>query len=551
MVFFILFSLLSFLSSGAHVMTIPYPYYNREYPIRMTKNIFVNESLFDYHPSFLGKSWECVCNAVSFMRQADRGFSMYGGNKRLATVFHGSDYFDLSDMYPGSQIMYVDNESSVAKNFLDPYQYIKYEGLVVPQYTMQEYGVNLAADIVKKINERMTFLLQVRLPIVQQNICHESKWNDITFNDTKVHDKRLYLDDLNHYFKARNDYLYENDIIPKLRTIKDLKNQKGIAFLDYDDSDYFLKKECYNLSEKEQIDDFQVVYSYQDLVDLAVTNDNKSIETSSWYAFTEFDEMSLPTIESLHYYDKIANSRSSKDALFYGIVKGTLLNKDFSWSSVTRSYIAPCDIQFNITSLLTENVIFQGLVSFVLPIQGDIEKNDNYIEKSFFKDSYAIRLGSQLVCDFSKNYKVVGYGSWQYYFPSIQSIPAIFEGVNAFGLNPFYINANVSWYEWYLAGHIVVKYNDHIGIDLGYQYINKSGDNVSPTCNEVCLIDGQSYTLNYAEWSKFSHSVAKLLAISGYYYYNSYQCELGARGVISGNNSMQIKEYFIRVGIDF
>jgi hypothetical protein len=551
MIVCILLSLLSLLSSSGHVVTIPYPYYNREYAVRMTKNIFVNESSFDYNYSFSGNSWEIVCNAVSFIRHADRGFSMYGGNKRLATVFHGSDYFDVSDMYPGSQIMYVDHESPVARNFLSPYQYIKYEGLVMPQYTMQEYGFNLAADIVKKINEKTTFLIQLRLPIVQQNICHESKWNDIEFNDTRVHDKRLYLDDLNHYFKARNDYLYENDIIPKLRTMKEIKNQKGISFLDNDDQDYFLKKECYYSPQEEPSDNFHIIYSYEDLVDLAHKSESKSIDTAHWYAFTEFDEMSMPTLESLHYFDKIMNSRSRKDALFYGITKGTLFNKDFSWSSVARNYIAPCDIQLNIASLLTENIILQGLVSFVLPIQGDVEKDDNYIEKGFFKDCYAIRLGGQLECDLSKHYKVVGYGSWQYYFPSLQSVPAIFEGVNAFGLTPFYINANVSWYEWYLAGHIVIKYNDYIGVDLGYQYINKSGDTVSPACSQVCLIDGQSYTLNYADWSKFSHSVSKLLAISGYYYYKSCQCELGARGVISGSNSMQIKEYFIRVGIDF
>jgi hypothetical protein len=109
----------------------------------------------------------------------------------------------------------------------------------------------------------------------------------------------------------------------------------------------------------------------------------------------------------------------------------------------------------------------------------------------------------------------------------------------------------VSWYEWYLAGHFVIKYSNHAGIDLGYQYIYKAGDTVVPECDNFYLINGETYALNYSSWKKFTTSIVNLLVINLYYSCGAFQFDLGMRGVVAGKNSIKMEEFSARVGFDF
>ena len=153
--------------------------------------------------------------------------------------------------------------------------------------------------------------------------------------------------------------------------------------------------------------------------------------------------------------------------------------------------------------------------------------------------------------DLNRYYKILFYGSWQYYFPCNQIIPAIFENMTAYGLTPLYLKGKVNWYEWYLSTHLVMKYNDHVGFDLGYQYIYKGGDTIIPECENFYLINGEKHKLNYSSWKQFSTSIANLLGINGYYYCGAFQFDIGMRGLISGQNIIKLQECAIRIGIDF
>lgn len=553
--FFFLFLSLFFSTVQSHILIIPYPYYNREYAINSTKYIAVNQLpiIYNYVPQKAEKRWEFVFNGVGFYRTAERAYDVLSQNKYLAAAFHGRSEFDLSDLSPNSKILYIKNNTDRYKDILKDNEYIKYEGSVKPIYQLEEYGITLAADIVRKLSKNMIFLCQLRLPLINKSIYHDQNWNDIKYSSNAVGDDRVYLDSLNRYFKVRVDYLLEKGMIPEIRSTTDFKKINGAAFFSDNHENYFLEKPY--LSEK--------VYFEQSLLedDNAEGIDDKNsikkihhtIAADNWYAMTEFDQMAMPTTNSLLLYTKLIESNDrSCNGFLNAITQGKFLGKNYNWNTVRMSYVAPLDIQFNITKLFDhENIILQGLCAFVIPIKNTTIMKDNYIGRSFFKDQYALRFGSQMTYDINQYYKLLFYGSWQYYFPGNQIIPAIFENVMAYGLSPLYLQGKVSWYEWYLATHIVIKYNDNAGIDLGYQYIYKAGDTIIPECENFYLINGQTHKLNYLPWKEFSASIANLLGINFYYYCGAFQFDFGMRGLVAGKNIIKLQEFSMRVGIDF
>ncbi len=557
MLFFILFFLLLFSNIRSHILIIPYPFYNREYSIKQTKYILSNEFFIDSKINKkVCKKWEFVFNGIVFYRIAERAYDVLSDNRYLSAAFHGLSEFDLSDLSPNSKILYIKNNNNY-KNILKDNEYIRYEGLVRPMYRLEEQGVNFAIDIVRKISDYTTFLCQLRLPVINKSVYHDQNWNDVKYDSDCINDDRLYIDSLNKYFKVRVDYLFEKKIIPEVRSINDIKQFRGAVFLFNDFQNYFLEKPIGS----------QIIYPNEDFllnnesdeeidnVNLDVDN-NKSINKNiieKCYAATEFNEMILPTDNSLLLYKKLIESKDFFSSnILNEISKGVFLDKNYDWNSVNFLYIAPLDIQFNISKIFdNENIILQGLLAFVIPMKNSFYKKDNYLIRSFFQDQYAFRLGSQMTYDINRFYKILFYGSWQYYLPCNQIIPAIFENITAYGLSPLYLNGIVSWYELYFSSHLIMKYNENFGLDLGYQYIYKSGDNVIPECENFYLINGDKYKLDYTIWKKFSSSIANLLLLNFYYYFGQLQFDLGIRGLMSGRNIIKIQEYSLRVGMDF
>jgi hypothetical protein len=553
LLFFFYIFLFFFCSSNLHILIVPYPYYNREYAIKETKYITVNQLSFFLENDYKGqeKVWEFVFNGIVFQRTAARAYDLLGNNRYLAAAFHGAAEFDLSDLSPHSRIVYIRNNTDQYKNTLKDNEYIKYEGIVAPQYQLEENGIMLAADLVRKISDYTTFLFQFRLPIINKTVYHNRGWRDINYNyeNNIINDDRLYLESLNKYFKVRFDYLSERNMLPDVRSFDDFKKVNGVAFLDYKCEDYFLEKPS----------NIDILNKYEEKYDQLEKEDDKirskRINEEEWYAMTEFNEMSLPTQNAIEFYQLLQNgiipvSREFMDS----VTKGNFFSKQYNWNTYKTNYIAPLDMQFNITKIFpSENIIFQGLFAFVIPIdnRSNNKNSNNYIAKSFFKDQYAFRIGSQITCDFNQYYKILFYGSWQYYFPTDQTIPAIFDGVNAYGLAPLYLKGKISWYEWYLSSHLVMKYNENIGLDLGYQYIYKSGDKIIPECESFYLINGDQQKLNYTKWTEFSSSIANLLSVYLYYYIGYWQLDIGIRGLVGGKNIIKLQEYSLRVGLDF
>jgi hypothetical protein len=548
LVFIVLFFFV-FIRSDGHILTIPYPYYNREYAINETKYIALNEypSRCDVTRYGQEKQWEFITNGVFFRRTANRSYDGLEQNKSLAAAFHGQSDFELSDMSPQTKIMYIKNKNESYKNILTSDEYVKYEGCVRPRYKLEEYGVTLAFDMVRKLTESNTFAIQVRLPLVNKTIYHDNRWRDIQYKDDCIYDERLYLDSLNQYFKVRMDYVAEHELIPDIRSINDMKNIPGLVCLNNDSSDYFLDKpyhnEFFNNDDQFDIEDDDLLLERNQFRDY------------QWYAMTAFDESALPTKEAIEFYDLLAsNEKRVPSSFFNDVTKGRFFNKNYNWNSIQMNYVAPLDIQGNITKIFNnENIIIQGLFAVVIPMKYGlcVSESNNYLAKSFFNDQYAMRLGSQITYDLNNYYKILCYGSWQYYFPAQQSIPAIFEGVSAYGVSPLYVKGKISWQEWYLATHLVIKYNDHMGVDLGYQYINKSSDTVVPECDTFYAINGDTQKLDYGPWSEFSHSIANLLEIHGYYYIKAWQFDISCRGLFAGKNCINFIETAVRIGIDF
>jgi hypothetical protein len=559
--FFVFFLWLSTLRP--HILVIPYPYYNREYAVKSTKSILVNQFPIGFSDFVVcpEKKWEVVVNGIGFYRLANRAYDMSSNNKYLAAAFHGASHFDLSDLSPNSKILYIKNNSEGYKNLLNDNEYIRYEGFVTPVYDLEDYGVVLALDYIQIVSESVNFLCQLRLPMGNKIIHHENQWNDIKYNDNSFGDDRLYFDSLNKYFRVRSDYLIEKSIIPEIRSVVDFKKIEGATFLVDNYDNYFLEKPCFlnrdHSGGNETVENLYCDSNSAFDLDCYKNNQNllnKKLIIDQWYAMTEFNEMSIPTKNSLLLYDQLISlNKKLPDAVLQDVTKGAFLGKKYHWNSVIINYIAPLDIQCNITKIFDcQKIIVQGLFALVVPIKNQFTiDEDSYIAKNFFKDQYAFRLGSQITYDWNRYYKFLFYGSWQYYLPDNQIIPAIFENVSAYGLSPLYLKGKVSWHEFYVASHCVIKYNDNIGFDLGYQYIYKSGDSVIPECTHFYLINGEKYKLDYSLWSKFSNSIANLLSFNYYYYYGLFQFDLGIKVLIAGKNVINLKEFSFRVGFDF
>lgn len=550
-------------TSNPHILIVPYPYYNREYAVNSTKYIPVNQLPTVCSDIGIGvkKKWEFVVNGIGFYRLANRGYDISSNNKYLAAAFHGTSQFDLSDLGPNSKILYIKNYSEGYKNLLHDNEYIRYEGFVTPVYNLEDYGVTLAVDCIRSISESITFLCQLRLPIGNKIIYHENQWNDIKYTNDNFGDNRLYFDSLNKYFKVRSDYLIEKSVIPEIRSVSDFKRINGATFLFDNYDNYLLEKPCFfNKDHNYQnkiIENFHCDNNFECNLDdykNHQNSSNKKLIIDQWYAMTEFNEMSVPTENSLLLYNQLIElNKQLPNNVLQNITKGKFLGKEYHWNSVIINYIAPLDIQCNITKIFDcQKIIAQGLFGLVIPIKNQpMIDEDSYIAKSFFKDQYALRLGSQITYDLNRYYKLLLYGSWQYYFPYDQIIPAIFENISAYGLSPLYLKGEVSWNEFYFASHCVIKYNDNTGFDLGYQYIYKSGDTVIPECTHFYLINGEKYKLDYSVWSKFSNSIANLLSFNYYYYYRFFQFDLGIKGLVAGKNVINFKEFSFRAGFEF
>jgi hypothetical protein len=562
-ILFLFLALFSVNILQSHILIVPYPYYNREYAINSTKYIAFNQLpiVCDGISKEIEKKWEFVWNGIGFYRIANRAYDVLANNRYLAAAFHGIAEFDLSDLSPNGKILYIKNNSDYYKNVLKNNEYIKYEGTVKPLYQLEEYGITFAADVIRRITDQTTFLCQLRLPVVNKTIYHDQNWRDIKYDNDFFCDDRLYLDPLNKYFRVRSDFLFENSIIPEIRSVRDFKQIKGVAFLMDNYDNYFLEKPC--LFENDFCDQNELIDDINDNCDNEFNSNekkgnknkvDKKIIIDNWYAMTEFNEMAVPTKNSLLFYDQLIQlNKQLPENFLNAITRGEFLGQNYNWNTVKMNYIAPLDIQLNITKIFDyENIIVQGLCALVIPIKNNTFINvDNYISRSFFKDQYAFRLGSQMTYDINQYYKILLYGSWQYYFPLNQTIPAIFENVNAYGLSPLYLQGKVSWYEWYLSAHCVIKYTNYAGFDIGYQYIYKGGDTVIPECDNFYLINGERYKLDYTPWKKFSTSIANLLGINCYYYWDAFQFDIGIRGLIAGKNIIKLQECSLRVGLDF
>lgn len=551
--FFVLLSGL-FISIDSHIMIIPFPYYNRDYPINNTKSIalngFFNQSKNKFF--FDDSVFEFFFTSVFFNRSASRAYDLLSHSKNVSTVFHGKSEFDISDMHYNAQIPYISDAQKIYKDVFSPHQYIRFEGSVCPKYFFEEQGCILGLDIVKKQTETVNFALQIRLPLIRRIINHENNWKDISFEDEKINDERVFLEPHNKYFQVRADYLFEQEYLAEKRGNFDIKNIPGMLFKKENSDSYFLNKIDKESYIKENINELE-----EETQNIYKSSDNYLIihrHPEEYYAVTEFDEYALPTENSLKVYEdlNIIVNRSYNPQLYLNIIKGIYVNKNYSWHSIKTNYLAPCDIQCNIIKLFNkQKIIFHGLVSLVLPIQNNNFDENNYLEKSIFRDQYAFRIGSQISFDINTNYKLVAYGSYQYYFPKMQTIPSIFENQEAYGLLPLYLKGKVSWSEWYFAGHLVVQCNEYFGGNLGYQYIKKLGDSVVPECNAFYSITGEKQLLDYSIWKKFTSSIAQLMLINIFFDWQAWQLNVGLRGLIQGRNIMQLLEYSLQLSFTY
>lgn len=528
---FFLFLAIAFLPVHAHIMIIPYPYYNREYPINTTQCINFNGFQFNNNASlFCQKKYEYLFTTVLFTRTASRGYDIYGKNRNVSAIFHGSSSFELSDLNDNGQTILISNKNNAYKDLLKDYQYIRYEGNVDPEYHLTEKGIMLGFDITSAYKDTINIALQVRLPFISRNIYHQNNWNDIKYTNHAINDTRVTLEPYNKYFQVRSDYLLEKDIINNFRNTNGTTTS-GVFFTTNPSEEYFLEKKSYSSND---------IYRNN----TPFTDTHETV-----FALTEFDDFAKPTPDSLALFEELsAMTEQDNQELYLNTTKGKYLGKNFSWHTIQQNYFAPLDIQCNIErSFFNEKTLFHGLLAFVIPIKSTEQKEDNYLEKSILKDQYAIRIGTQASFDINTYYKLVCYGSWQYNFPMMQTIPAIFDKQTAYGLTPLYLSGKVSWTDIYLAGHLVITYNQYFGGDIGYQYIKKNGDTVVPECSTFYTISGEQKPLNYEPWKKFSTSVANLFSINIYASIYDWQCKTELKTLITGKNIMQIQEFSLQI----
>lgn len=499
-----------------HIAIIPYPYTNREYPL-------VKDSITD---SF----WHISGAAVFFDRFAYQGFNAQGITKNVSTVFHGDDCFDLSDLSPHQKILLIEGSKNDSyRSVLNPHEYIRYEGKVIPSYKVSDKGVVLGCDIEKKRSD-LTYKLQLRLPIIQKNIQHDRGWNAIEYQDA-IEDERLYLEPHNKHFQVRADYLTEKGIIS--HETRGQSATTGIFFAQEISENYFLEK-----TSDQRSTDWPITR----------TLDNDDIDETTLFAVTKFTPAAEPTTESLDFFDQLFDTvETNRGDIFRKTTAGHFLGKNIAWTDINRILLAPLDIQLNAQFSCFQGAgLLSGLLSFVVPLSRP-KITDNYLENSFSTDHFALRLGSQCSYELCRQYTLVGYGSWQYNIPHEETIQAVFENQAAFGLNPLYIKAKTSWSEWFLAADLVFSYNKDVGGYLGYEFFKKTPDTVSHAMHEFHTVSGEIYPLNYTQWRQFTESAAHLLVFSCYGSLGPFELSLEYKAVITGKNSMNMREGNLKI----
>lgn len=517
--FFFIF--LFFNTHEAHIAIIPYPYTNREYPLLKRKT--EQEKFF----SFV---------AVPFFRYATEGFEQHKNIKNVSCVFHGNDYFEISDLSPEQKILFLEsNKNSCYKKDLSPFEYMRYEGKAQPYYKISDMGIVLGADVSQN-KDSFSYKLQIRLPLIKREILHERGWSAITYNDI-IEDERLNLENFNKHFFVRTDYLSERGIMPPITRRN--SSHEGITFTEIIPENYFLLKEN---PQKNMIP----------AMTRTKTETYEDIPEQEIFAITKFTENAQPTEDSINFFTVLQETlKIDRNNILKNTTKGNYLGKSIDWGNINTTTFGPFDIQLGLDyPCMKDEALLSGLLSFVVPLNQK-EKVPNYLAYSFFEDHYGVRLGSQFSYAINRYYKVVLYGSWQHNFPRTEMIPAVFENQTAFGLNPLYLKGKTSWNELFFAADLVIAYNKTSGGYLGYEFFKKTNDKITPQLTEFQTVNGEVYPLNYTTWEKFTDSVANILVCSVYTAYKQVNLSIEYKGVITGKNIMNMQEINCKVGYEF
>jgi hypothetical protein len=522
----ILFSLILFfcINNNSHIAIIPYPYTNREYPLLEQK--LTNQKFFSLV-------------AVPFYRSASEGFQENRSIKNVSNIFHGNDYFEISDLSPEQKVLFLESHKNpLYKDELSSFEYIRYEGRVQPQYKINDLGIVLGADFLTTKND-FSYKIQLRLPLIKKEVLHEKGWAAIEYNDV-IDDERLNLEDFNKHFFVRGDYLSERGILPPIK--RNNNRNEGIIFTEKIPEDYFLLKEKIEETES-QI----TIRQHQ-----SKEKEFEEVDEKEIFAMTKFTENAEPTTDSINFFTTLEESiKIDRNNILKKTTKGNFLGKNIEWGTINNTGFGPLDMQLGIDYRCFENQgIISGLISFVLPMQKK-EKVPHYISYSFFEDHYALRFGSQGSYIINPYYKIVCYGSWQRNFPKTEMIPAVFENQTAFGLNPLYLKGKTSWNEWFFAADLVITYNKKYGGYLGYEFFKKTKDKIVPQLNEFQTVSGETYPLNYSTWEKFTDSYANILVCSAYAHFKKTELSIEYKTVITGKNIMNMQEINFKLGCKF
>lgn len=507
-----------------HIAIIPYPYTNREYPLLEQK--LANQ-----------KSFSLV--AVPFHRSASEGFQANRTIKNVSTIFHGNDYFEISDLSPEQKVLFLGgNKNNAYKDELSPFEYIRYEGRVQPHYNINDLGIIFGGDF-STTKDTFSYKIQVRLPLIKKEVLHEKGWAAIEYNDV-IDDERLNLEDFNKHFFVRGDYLSERGILPPVK--RNNNRNEGIVFTEKIPENYFLLKE-----KIEETESPTMIRQHQ-----SNEREFEEVNEKEIFAMTKFTENAEPTKDSINFFTTLEESiKIDRNNLLKKTTKGNFLGKNIEWGTINNTAFGPLDIQIGIDYRCFEDQgLISGLISCVIPINKK-EKTPHYIHYSFFEDHYGLRFGSQASYAINSYYKIVCYGSWQRNFPKTEMIPAMFENQTAFGLNPLYLKGKTSWNEWFFAADLVISYNKKYGGYFGYEFFKKTKDHIVPQLTEFQTVSGESYPLNYSAWEKFTDSYANILVCSAYAQFKQTELSIEYKTVITGKNIMNMQEINFKFGCKF
>jgi hypothetical protein len=158
----------------------------------------------------------------AYYRWANEAFGTSNKTADISTIYHGSDLFDLSDLFYDSKIPAIRGANDAVENqFLPKYQNLYVDGMITPDYRVSNMGVMLGVDLEKEF-DNWEMSIHARIPVSRMHVQQKKGYDaiEITTNNTRDPEERVLLDDSNEYFSARLDYLLEHELISQ----KEMKN---------------------------------------------------------------------------------------------------------------------------------------------------------------------------------------------------------------------------------------------------------------------------------------------------------------------------------------